>query len=437
MFTAVNLFLVFLYVFYSRKIFKSSFDNKRIVRWSKSSNEYHQINRVMTYLIFVVCTAPFFLGQFSLLKYGTYFITLLILIGKGVILRKSNIIITCYIFFLLWLLFTATWSPSIYDAAMLMIKYTIPLLSLYLGYSAIQEEADLYFFAKYVTKTSIVYALLIGGLSAIFTPSLYFFLNNVFITYAGLADYFTSIVGLFFVLSWITYQKKYYLGAGWLLLSTILEVVRTGLGGITIVGSMFSLMRYKLKAIPYIILFGGIFLGIVLYVPEVNQKFFGDGGNSVTLSGIIKGEAMNGDKIQTSGRDEMWNILLDKFYEPSPTVGSGLGAATHYMKDKVTGFTESDIVLIHSDYVQLLCDAGIVSVILWGLFFVILLIKVGVVALSSGYLYSKISAALAVSSMAGVVFSMGYDNVVSHSMTSLINPFIFVGFFLKYNELRK
>lgn len=37
--------------------------------------------------------------------------------------------------------------------------------------------------------------------------------------------------------------------------------------------------------------------------------------------------------------------------------------------------------------------------------------------------------------MSGVAFSMGYDNVVSHSMTSLIIPFIFIGFFMKYSEL--
>lgn len=58
-----------------------------------------------------------------------------------------------------------------------------------------------------------------------------------------------------------------------MLLSTLLEVVRTGLGGITIVGSMFSLFRYKLKAIPYLFFFGIMFLSIVLFVPKVNEKF--------------------------------------------------------------------------------------------------------------------------------------------------------------------
>ena len=84
---------------------------------------------------------------------------------------------------------------------------------------------------------------------------------------------------------------------------------------------------------------------------------------------------------------------------------------------------------------QLLCDSGIVSVVLLGVFFLVLLLKAGAIALSSSYFYSKMTAVLAVSSMSGVAFSMGYDNVVSHSMTSLIIPFIFIGFFMKYSEL--
>ena len=64
------------------------------------------------------------------------------------------------------------------DAILLLIKYSIPLLSLWLGYSAIQGEYDLYFFAKYVTRYSLIYALFLGGISAVFAPSLYFFLNK-------------------------------------------------------------------------------------------------------------------------------------------------------------------------------------------------------------------------------------------------------------------
>lgn len=437
MITIINGLLVFLFAYFSWTIFSPSFDSRRIVKVSKNSQDYYQINRLMFYLIFIVCTAPFFLGQFSLVKYLLYFLMLLFLVSRGLIRVKIDGIVAGYLVFFCWLVVTILWSSAKNEGGMLLIKYSIPLLSLWLGYSAIQEEYDLYFFAKYVTKCALVYALFLGGVSAVFMPSLYFFLGNFFLTYAGLADYFTSIIGLFFVLNWLTCTNRHNWGALWLLLSTLLEVVRTGLGGISIVGSMFSVIRYKLKAVPYILLFCFMFLGIVLFVPKVNEKFFGDKAGQVTATDIVEGRAMTGDNIQTSGRDYVWKILLNKFYAPSPVVGSGLGESIHFMKDKKFGLTQTPITLIHSDYVQLLCDTGVIGVLLFGLFFLVLLLKAGAVALSNNYFYSKIAAALAVASMAGTAFSMGYDNVVSHSMTSLINPFIFIGFFMKYKEIEE
>lgn len=436
MFVIINFILLIMFVYYSRRIFTPDFAQKRIVSLPGAKGKSYQIKPLMCYLIFVVCTAPFFLGTFSIVKYAVYFITLLILINKGHIKIIFDSIVLAYILFFCWQVITLIWSPYPYDGFMLIIKYNIPLLSLWLGYSAIHNADDLYLFSKYVTKTSIIYALFIGGLSAVFIPALYYFLKNTFMTYAGLADYFTSIAGLFFVLVWITQKKKYYLGFLWLFLSTILEVVRTGLGGLSIVGAMFFFIRYKIKAIPAMIFFAIVFIGVVLYVPKVNEKFFGSNAGYVTISDIVYGDAMSGDNIQTSGREEMWEHLLQRFYEPNQINGAGLGASTGYMKDKIKGYTESDILLIHSDYVQLLCDSGIIGLVLLCLFYLAVFLKAGIVAFSSGMLYSKITASLSVASMAGVAFSMGYDNVVSHSMTSLINPFIFIGFFLKFSKLK-
>lgn len=437
MFTAINCILLIFFIYYTIRIFSPSFDHKRWVTYYEDRNYVVEINRLMYYTIFVVCTAPFFLGQFSIAKYATYFITLIWLIYKGNIHLKFDAIVNSYLLFYIWLIICIPVSKYQIDGIMLVIKYAIPLLSLWLGYSAIQEDSDIFYFAKYVIKWSIYYALFIGGISAVLTPWIYFTLAQVFLTYAGLADYFTSIIGLCFVLVWLSGSYKFYYNAAWLLLSSLLEVVRTGIGGITIVSSMFFLARYKLKAVPAILFCGVLFLCMVLYVPEVNKKFFGNKAGTVTVEDIIQGNAMSSNKIQTNGRNHIWKILMKKFYEPHKLIGAGLGTSTGYMKDKVSGYKESNITLIHSDYVQILCDSGLVGLVLLIVFFVILFMQVGTIAFSNGLIYTKITAALAVASMAGVAFSMGYDNVVSHSMTSLINPFLFIGFFLKYKELGK
>lgn len=434
----LNLFALIAFAIISLRIFTSTFDKYRLVKFVGNGEYSYRINRNMYFLIFVVCTAPFFLGQFSLVKYGIYFVTLIFLLLLGKIRIKVDIIVGAYLIFFLWLVISIVYTESSYDAIMLLIKYTIPLFSLWLGYSAIESKYDLYYFSKAVVKTSIFYALIIGGFSATFMPWLYYspFGWGMFLTYAGLADYFTSIYVLFFILYWITERRFYLWGALWILLSTILDVVRTGLGGIALVCAFFSFFRYKWKSVPYIVVAVFLFVGVILFVPSVNEKFFGKEAGTITAVDIVQGDALSLDNIQTSGREFLWELAMSKFYEPSPIVGSGLGTITHFMKERAE--KEHTVALLHSDYVQILCDNGIVGIVLISIFYLCIVIKVFRYTWSRNVdIWIKISGIMAVASMAGVAFSMGFDNVVSHSMTSLINPFIFIGFFLKFIDIDK
>ena len=432
----LNFSALLIFAIVSFYIFRPAFDKYRLVKFVENSEYLYRINRNMYFLIFVVCTAPFFLGQFSLFKYGIYFVTLIVLLLLGKIRIKVDIIVGFYLIFFLWLVISMIYTESLYDSIMLLIKYTIPLFSLWLGYSAIESKYDLYYFSKAVTQSSVIYALIIGGFSATFMPWLYTSSSTIFLKYAGLADYFTSIFVLFLVMHWVTSRKTYLLGALWVLLSTILAVVRTGLGGIALACAFFAFFRHRFRSIPYIIAAGLLFIGIILFVPSVNEKFFGEESGTVTAHDIVQGDALSLDNIQTSGREALWTIAMNKFYEPSPIVGSGLGTTTHFIKERAA--KEHTIALLHSDYVQILCDNGIIGIVLISIFYLCIIMKVFRYTWKQNVNeWIKISGIMAVASMAGVAFSMGFDNVVSHSMTSLINPFIFIGFFLKFIDIDK
>ena len=433
----LNLFALIVFIIISIRIFTPAFDKHRLVKFVENREYLYRINRNMYFLIFVVCTAPFFLGQFSLIKYGVYFLSLIILLFWGKVRIKIDIIVGSYLVFFLWLIVSIAYSESRYDSMMLLIKYAIPLFSLWLGYSAIEEKYDLYYFSKAVAKSAVFYALIIGGVSAVFMPWLYFSpFGGMFLKYAGLADYFTSIFVAFLVLYWVTSRRIYLWGALWILLSTILETVRTGLGGIALVVAFFAFFRYKWKSIPYIMAVGILFVCVILFVPSFNEKFFGKEAGTITATDIVQGDALSMDNIQTSGREFLWDLAMDKFYEPSPIVGSGLGTITHFIKERAK--REHTIALLHSDYVQILCDTGIIGITLIAVFYLCIICKVLRYTWDRKVnIWIKISGIMAVSSMVGVAFSMGFDNVVSHSMTSLINPFIFIGFFLKFIDLSK
>ena len=76
----LNLLALIVFVFISIWIFTPKFDKYRLLKFPENRDYLYRINRNMYFLIFVVCTAPFFLGQFSLIKYGVYFLALIYLL---------------------------------------------------------------------------------------------------------------------------------------------------------------------------------------------------------------------------------------------------------------------------------------------------------------------------------------------------------------------
>lgn len=436
--TIINLIILVVFTFYAITIFRPSFSNKRFFDLPDKVGYSYQMNAQMYFLTFIVCTAPVFLGQFSLLKYGVYFAILIYLLATKKIRLKIDLIVSCYLIFYSWLIITCFYVDITVDTFTLLIKYLIPILSLWLGYSAIESHYDLFYFSKATVKTCAIYAFIIGGFSAVFMPWLYYspFGNGIFLTYAGLADYFTSLFVVPLVWYWITGKRIGLWIAAWLLLSAILESVRTGLGGIALVSCFFAFFRYKLKSVPFIIVLAAGFIASILFIPSINEKFFGTNAGKVGAQAIIAGDGLRLDNIQTSGRNYLWNLCLKKYHDPDPIFGSGLGTVTHFLKERA--IRENTIALLHSDYVQLLCDCGNVSIILLAFFFLCVTIKVFYYTwVTHANIWIVISGIMAISSLAGVAFSMGFDNVVSHSMTSLINPFIFTGFFLKFIDLAK
>lgn len=434
--TIVNFIGLVIFILLSILIYSPSFDKKRIFALPDNPRYAYVMGKNMYFLIFIVCTAPFYLGEFSLIKYAIYFIATIIILLKKENIFKFDSIVKSYILFYIWLIVSCIYTTFTYDTLTLLIKYSIPLLSLWVGYNAIDSKYDLYYFVKGCIIACSIYALVIGGFSASFTPWLYNLFPRLLLKYAGLADYFTSLIILPVIFCWITGRKRYFLIVLWLLLSAVLASVRTGIGGIFIVICFYALFRFKLKSLPVIAFAIAGFISIILFVPSVNEKFFGDKAGEIQAKDIVADNALSLDNIQTSGRSYLWDLTLTKFYEPHKITGSGLGTVTHFMK--IRAIKENTVALLHSDYVQILCDTGIIGLALLILFYLNVLYKVFFYTWkTNSNTLIKITGIMAIASLSGVAFSMAFDNVVSHSMTSLINPFIFIGFFLKFIDKSK
>ena len=430
--TIVSLIFFIILLVWVGKIFLTKKQKYRTVLLGKE--EPYVLSSNMYFVIFTVCTAPIFLHGISLLKYGLWFVTILLLIFTGKIRIRFDVTTTMYLIFYLWLCYAMTYTSAKHDGMMMLVKYSLPLLFLWLGYSGLNNEKDLIILLKAVNIVACIYCFLIGGVSWKLTPWLYYGpIGGLFSRYAGFADYLTSIFIVPILLYWLTKEKKYIFCALWMVLSTVLQSVRTGMGGMMLVFAFAMFLRYKIKALPGLLFAGAFFLSIILFVPDVNKKFFGDNAGKVSATDIVQGDAMSLDNIEMSGREYLWKKLKENYYYGNELIGKGLGESEYFAKNIMY---EGEMSKIHNDYLILLCDTGKIGIIFFILFYISVILKVAShVMLRRSNPLVRLTGIMALSSMAGIAFCMYFDNVVSNSMQSMVMPYIFLGFFLKALDL--
>lgn len=415
-------------------IFRIYFTDKKKFRLVEYTHgEKYLLSRNMYFCLFTVCTAPVFLGSFALLKYGLWTGFMLFLLISNRLRLKLDTLMILYIIFFIWLVLGMTYTNVPRSGFMMLVKYSLPLLFLFLGYSALNNEKDLIVFLTTVNVVACVYCFFIGGQGYKLIPWFYFGpIGWQFATYASFANFLTSIFIVPIILYWLTKDKKFIFCALWMVLSTILEAVRTGMGGMVLVFGIATFLRYKTKSLPGLFAAGAMFIGVILFVPSVNEKFFGEDAGTVTGEDIVQGNALSLDNIEMSGREYTWERAKVACYYGNELFGSGLGESGYFIKYSMSDNKDEVSGKMHNDYLELLCDSGLVGIILLAIFYVVLILKVFAhVVLRRSTVLVKLTGIMALSTMAGIGFSMYFDNVVSMSMQAMVMPYIYLGFFLK------
>lgn len=410
------------------KIYISDKKKFRIVEYNKG--EQYLLTRNMYFAIFTVCTAPLFLAPYALLKYGLWFAGIFLLIFTNHVRMKLETVMILYLVFFFWLCITMTWTTTTRDGYMMLVKYFIPVQFLWLGYSSLRNEKDLVVFLKIVNVAACIYCFISGGFSNVFANPVYSFCMGIFTTYAGFACFLISVFIVPILLYWLTKENKYIYCALWMLLSPLLQSVRTGLGGMLLVFCVAVYLRYKQRSLPALFFAGAMFLSIILFVPGMNEKFFGENAGKVTGSDIVRGDALSLDNIEMSGREYLWERVKENCYYGNEVFGGGLGTSGRWVKNY--GIATKGLQMMHNDYLQIICDTGLVGIFLLTVFYVAFIVKViAHVVMRRSTVLVRLTGIMALSSMVGIGFAMYFDNVVSNSMQAMVMPFIYWGFFFK------
>ena len=343
---------------------------------------------------------------------------------------KLNLLILLYALYLLWLTASFNWALNTGYAFRGYLKYLYPLLIMMFAANFVHSRDFIYVAIRWLLISSITYSIILGGVMTDVLHIWAFYAEGMFWPMSTLADYLGIMSGLAFLLWWRTKQSKYLWLIGWFFLSSVLQSVRTGLLAVFLTLSFAFYLRYRAKAIPYVIGIIAFAILSVLFVPQVREKMFYDPSK---VSSVDDLSSVNSSQIDSNGRFAMWGWTLGKLYDPHPLTGSGIGSAQYIFYE--TNHPFAPIKVIHNDYVQILADTGQVGLFLYALFVISASFSASRHVNNQTPEYLLLPSFLVVTSFTSASTTMMTDNVVLYVLAVLSMPFIFVGIMLSYRRM--
>ena len=325
-----------------------------------------------------------------------------------------------YLLFIVWMCIGLFYTSSTVFGIRVILKFLYAFLVI-LFTSAVVRDGEVFlksaFGARWMAIITIIFTF--TGLYLIFKGTIWYAtalaINYIVICIFSLAMYYYGDKK----------RKDLYL-ALLFMIPCVLWVFRTSIMGTALAIMIFMFFKYKLRSLPFI---GGIlvlFIVAIFTIPSLKNKMFKD--ENRTLTEFREGK-ISMDDIDSNGRFIMWEWSLDNFYKGREMTGSGTGnlqRAFYALEHGIGG-----IKIVHNDYVQILCDNGLIGLILFAGAFLSLIIHSFIVFQKRRYpWYIKVCAITTGASAAGVLLTMYTDNVINYTMATISYPCAFYGMML-------
>lgn len=390
------------------------------------------VNSTQYVFLFIFLTAIIGCGNFM----ASRLTVCLIIVAIGLFMTKTAIPPAIgsffYFLYLLWLVISIVlFSPEKFYGVRVLLKYLYPFMLMLFAAQITRSSAF------YLKALQIILWLGLFGvvyfLAILYIPIVSPFFWSFIYWGPAILDFLPVAIGIFLILYSYTGKKKYLFFSILLVAPSIVHSNRTGILAASITFVVFSILRYKLKSLPYVILGAGILVGTVLYVPAIREKMFKEQLSAEEI--IERGDELSREDIESNGRFAMWEWSLASFYEGKELTGSGLGRLQYALYNEDNPFT--GLKAIHNDYVQILSDTGLLGLILYLMTFLSVLVHAIYVYFRSKDRILKIAGLVSVVSLAGMVSTLYTDNVVNYSLMTLSFPFALYGMMLGLKTTRK
>ncbi len=328
----------------------------------------------LAYFSLVVGTLPLTLGHDGMLSgaFGRMDLSAIRLLGLWLAscvvalwqLDRLPRYLGAFRFHALFLVFCALamlWAPSLAYGTRMFAKLSSPFLFLLLIVLMVSTRAQLKIMERLILgigalTVTVAFAIKLSGVS----------LSKVGLTLPGVGPSLFSAFLVVVALLALASVKHGHRARHLMLVAVLGAGVLAAFTRITIAALFvgFAVILFMgFRGLPRVVLPVLGFVGLpalFLFSETFKQRMF-YGADQVTLGNILEDPSVVMGHLHTSGRSKAWGTVLHQFFEPSPIVGSGLGATQNYYYSQIGG----GIGVIHSEYVRLLSEVGLIGLALF------------------------------------------------------------------------
>jgi O-antigen ligase len=319
------------------------------------------------------------------------------------------------------------------EGLLMLAKYFIPIILFIFAYHSLKCINDYLAWLKRINRVLVIY-ICVHGFAPIGQWEDSILGWNFF---GGEHGYMLAMfLGVPLSLYVQTKEKKYLLYALVYAIPSVTYMRRAAFAAYSLVLSLFLVYKYKIKGLILVVL---LFVGIVFAIlssPELRERFFGGDRGKQNATSVSFEDLESGDvQINSSGRDAMWAIVTQKFYINKEYLGSGLGTMKKFLISE-DNKNRRFFLILHNDYLHLLCETGLIGLFLWVVFYLSIFISLLKSILKNKNVLLRYSSLMNLGAFLSLGLIMYYANVVS-SPNIFILPFILLGFHLKIVEIVK
>ena len=347
----------------------------------------------------------------------------------GIIMCKNKTIISfpivLFILFVLWTVIGLAYTPTVSYGFRMVLKYAAPLLVCLLA-STVVRDGEILLKAMIRARNFCVIALLV-----FIVPFLNVLFGISFWHSAAVVTHCISLAMFSLALFFFSDEKKKNLI--WFLalcFPCFWFVIRTDIMGTMVALSTFSLIRYRIKAIPVLCVIGCLSLASMFYIPNVKAKMYFR-PDEVSLTDFLTGN-VDENNINTSGRKNVWEEATVIYEQNDPLIGSGTGTIQEYLYAKYNYGAQ-----LHGDFLVMLVDNGLIGLILFLAMYLAVVAHCIIIYRKNNDPLIQLSALSAGASLVGVMVTMYSDNTISFSLATLAYPWGLYGMVLGILEKQK